>query len=248
VKGGGLAVPNDLANAAVLLRNRREEATVNSFKPDYFIHGANVLLLLAYSVRDILWLRLFALASSLIAIPYFVLQPTPLWAAVGWSTLFAAINLFQSWRLFIERRPVKLTPEEEDVRRLVFGDLPPRKVLEVLSIGSWTYAETGEHLIEQGKCIDRVSLVVRGKVRVTRDERVLGDLVAGNLVGSALLLSGIPADVDAVALEPVRAIRWEVGTLERYLDAHPETRIIMQQHLARDLAGKMDGLSRGSPT
>jgi len=73
-------------------------------------------------------------------------------------------------------------------------------------------------------------------------------LVAGNLVGSALLLSGIPADVDAVAVEPVRAIRWEVRTLERYLAAHPEIRIIMQQHLARDLAEKMDRLSRGSPT
>jgi len=30
----------------------------------------------AYSVRDILWLRMFAVAASLIAIPYFVLQPT----------------------------------------------------------------------------------------------------------------------------------------------------------------------------
>ncbi len=119
--------------------------------------------------------------------------------------------------------------------------------MEVLNIGSWTTAETGEHLIERGKCIDAVSLVVRGKVRVTRDERVLDDLVAGNLLGSALLLSGIPADVDAVALEPVRAIRWEVGTLDRYLGANPETRIIMQKHLARDLAGKMDILSRGSP-
>jgi len=101
---------------------------MNSFNPDYFIHAANVLLLLAYSVRDILWLRLFALASSLIAMPYFFLQPTPLWAPLAWSTLFAVINLFQSWRLFVERRPVKLTPEEEDVRRLVFRDLAPRKV------------------------------------------------------------------------------------------------------------------------
>jgi CRP-like cAMP-binding protein len=220
---------------------------MNSFNPDYFIHAANVLLLLAYSVRDILWLRLFALASSLIAIPYFVFQPTPLWAPMGWSALFAAVNLFQSWRLFLERRPVKLTPEEEDVRQLVFGDLPPRKVLQVLSIGSWTNAETGERLIEHGKCAEAISLVVRGKVRVTRDERVLGDLVAGNIVGSALLLSGVPADVDAVAVEPVRAVRWEVGTLERYLTANPETRNIMQQHLARDLAGKMDLLSKGSP-
>jgi hypothetical protein len=221
---------------------------MNSFNPDYFIHGANVLLLLAYSVRDILWLRLFALASSLIAMPYFVFQATPLWAPLSWSALFAAINLFQSWRLFVERRPVKLTPEEEDVRRLVFQDLAPRKVLQVLSIGSWITAERGERLIEHGKCVEGISLVVRGKVRVTRDERVLGDLVAGNLVGSALLLSGVPADVDAVAVEPVRAVRWEVGTLERYLNAHSETRIIMQQHLARDLAGKMDVLSSGSST
>jgi CRP/FNR family transcriptional regulator, cyclic AMP receptor protein len=95
----------------------------------------------------------------------------------------------------VERRPVKLTPEEEDVRRLVFRDLAPRKVLQILSIGSWITAETGERLIEHGRCVEGISLVVRGKVRVTRDERVLGDLLAGSLVGSALLLSGIPADV-----------------------------------------------------
>lgn len=216
---------------------------MNSFNPDYFIHGANVLLLLAYSVRDILWLRLFALASSLIALPYFLLQPTPLWAPLSWSALFVAVNLFQSWRLFLERRPVKLTPEEEHVRRLVFEDLPPRKVLQVLSIGSWTTAETGERLIERGKCAESISLVVRGTVRVTRGERVLGELVAGNIVGSALLLSGVPSDVDAIAVEPVRAVRWEVETLERYLIANPETRIIMQRQLSRDLAGKIDLLT-----
>ena len=85
-------------------------------------------------------------------------------------------------------------------------------------------------------------------MRITREQRVLGDLVAGSLVGSALLLSGVPADVDALAVEAVRALRWEVGALERYLNAHLETRIIMQQHLSRDLAGRMDALSGGSST
>src|SRR4026209_320079 len=97
--------------------------------PDYFIHAANVLLLIAYSVRDVLWLRLFAVAASLIAIPFYVFQPTVLWAPLGWSVVFACINLFQSWLLFVERRPVKLTPEEEEIRRLAFQDLSPRKVL-----------------------------------------------------------------------------------------------------------------------
>jgi hypothetical protein len=213
---------------------------MNSFNPNYFIHAANVLLVVAYSVRDILWLRLFAVGASLISIPYFVLQPTTLWAPLSWSVVFAAINLLQSWRLFIERRPVKLTPEEEDIRRLVFRDLPPRKVLQVLSIGSWTKLEVGERLIESGKRPETVSLIVRGKVRVTRDGRVLGELIAGDVVGSALIFSGIPAEVDALVVEPCRAMSWEVGALEKYLNANPETRTILLQHVARDLAEKVE--------
>ena len=219
---------------------------MNSFFPNYFIHAANVLLLIAYSVRDILWLRLFAVGAALISIPYFLLQPTTLWAPLSWSVVFAAINLLQSWRLFMERREVKLTPEEEDIRRLVFRDLPPRKVLQVLSIGSWTTLEVGQRLIEKGKLPETVSLIVRGKVRVTRDGRVLADLIAGDFVGSALILSGIPAEADAVTMEPGRAMRWEVGALERYLTANPETRTVMLQHVARDLSAKVERVTAAS--
>ena len=107
-------------------------------------------LLVAYSVRDILWLRLFAVAAAVVTIPYYLLLPTMLWAPLGWTVVFALINLLQSLRLFIERRPVKLTAEEEEVRRLLFKDLPPRKVLQVLSIGSWVTAQPGERMIESG--------------------------------------------------------------------------------------------------
>ena len=213
---------------------------MNSFNPNYFINAGNILLLVAYSVHDVLWLRLFAVAASLITIPYFVLQPTTLWAPLIWTVVFAAINSLQSWRLFIERRPIKLTPEEEEIRRLAFRDLPPRKVLQVLSLGYWTTLELGQHLIETGKIPDAVSLIVHGKVRVTRSGHLLGELVAGDFVGSALIFSGIPAEVDAVTVEPGRAMRWELGTLQRYLAANPETRTVILQDIAHDLAGKME--------
>jgi hypothetical protein len=213
---------------------------MNSFNPNYFINAGNILLLVAYSVHDVLWLRLFAVAASLITIPYFVLQPTTLWAPLIWTVVFAAINSLQSWRLFIERRPVKLTPDEEEIRRLAFRDLPPRKVLQVLSIGSWTKLEVGEHLIESGKIPDAVSLIVHGKVTVTRGGHVLGELVPGDFVGSALIFSGFPAEVDAATVEPGRAMRWEIGPLDRYLAADPETRTVMLQDVARDLAGKIE--------
>ena len=207
--------------------------------PSYFLHAANILLLVAYSVRDILWLRLFAVAASLISLPYFILQPEPLWEPIIWSGVFAAINSFQSWRLFMERRPVRLTPEEEEIRSLVFPDLPSRKVLQILGLGAWGTVEIGERMLERGKSVDAIAVIVRGKVRVTRDDRVLGEFVAGHIVGSALLVSGVTSDVDAVVVEPVRCMRWEVEPLERYLAANPETRIVLQKHLARDLAGKM---------
>jgi Cyclic nucleotide-binding domain len=217
---------------------------MGSLSIDYFIHAANILLLVAYSIRDILWLRLFAVASSLAAMPYFLLQPTPLWPAFNWSVLFTAINLFQSWRLFLERRPVRLTLEEEEVRRLAFRDLPARKVLQIISIGSWVTSEPGERLIEQDKSIENISLIVRGKVQVTKDGRNLGELGAGEIVGSALLLSGAAADVEAVTVESTRTVRWEVGTLERYLNAHPDSRDAFQRHLSRDLAGKVRRLGK----
>jgi len=99
--------------------------------------------------------------------------------------------------------------------------------------------EIGERMLERGKSVEAISVIVRGKVRVTRDDRVFGELVAGHIVGSALLLSGVRSDAGAVVVERVRCMRWEVEPLDRYLAANPETRIVFQKHLARDLAGKV---------
>jgi Cyclic nucleotide-binding domain len=210
---------------------------------DWFIHAANILLLAAYSVRDILWLRALAVTSAIAAIPYFLLQPTPLWAAFAWSVLFTGINIFQLWRLILERRPVKLTPEEEQVRQLAFRDLPTKKVLQVISLGEWASGSPGEQLIERGKPLESIALIVRGKVQATENGRLLGELGPGEIVGSALLLSGAPAEIDAVTTEATRTLRWNAATLEKYLDANPEARNLFQRHLARDLAGKVERLA-----
>jgi len=43
---------------------------MNSYESSYLLAAANVLLLVGYSVRDVLWLRLLGAAAALIAIPY----------------------------------------------------------------------------------------------------------------------------------------------------------------------------------
>ncbi len=47
-----------------------------------------------------------------------------------------------------------------------------------------------------------------------------------------------------MTVEPGRAMRWEVGALERYLTANPEARTVMLQHVARDLAEKVERATR----
>jgi len=217
---------------------------MNASESNYLLALANVLLLVGYSVHEVLWLRLLAAASSLIAIPYYAVQPAPLWPPILWNVVFAAINLFQSWRLYLERRPIQLTADEEEVRRLAFPDLPPRELLRVLNIGVWTTEETGKRLIERGKHLDTVSLIIRGRVRVSREEHVIVDLVQGDIVGSTLLMTGAPSDVDAIVVESIRAVSWEVDSLDRYLAANPDTRITVLNHLSRDFAGKLGLLSK----
>jgi hypothetical protein len=41
---------------------------------DLLVNFSNILLLVSYSVRDILWLRRFAMAAALTNIPYFLSQ------------------------------------------------------------------------------------------------------------------------------------------------------------------------------
>ena len=80
---------------------------------DLLVHGANVLLLVSYSVRNILWLRWFAVASAVTVVPYFLMQHHILWPPVFWAAVFTAINLYQIARLYAERRPVVLSADEQ---------------------------------------------------------------------------------------------------------------------------------------
>ena len=79
---------------------------------------------------------------------------------------------------------------------------------------------------------------------MSRDKRVVVELVAGDIVGSTLLMTGVPADVDAVVVEPTRALRRELVKLERYLGRQPRRASPVFKHLSRDFAGKLGLLSK----
>ena len=207
---------------------------------DYLVHFSNILLLVAYSVRDILWLRWFAVAAALTNIPYFLVQDVVLWPPVLWASVFTAINLYQIARIYRERRPVVLSADQQTLYDLAFHSLRPRDFLSLALVGEWCNAEAGERLLTAGDPAARVSIAISGDVEVYKGETDVGRLAPGHLVGTGLVLTGTPSPVDARFVTPGRYIRWSTQTLRVFLDKRPDLREALQRVTSRDLAAKLE--------
>jgi Popeye protein conserved region len=198
---------------------------------DYLVHLSNIMLLVSYSVRDILWLRWFAVGAALINIPYFLLQRTVLWPPVLWALVFSAINLYQITRIYLERRPVVLSADERKLYDLGFRSLRQREFVALALVGEWKSAEAGERVVTEGS---------RAEVRKQRDR--IGTLGPGHIIGTSLALTGAPSPVDIVFTEPARYMRWSLPNLRSFMDKRPDLRETLQRLVNRDLAGKLEKL------
>jgi CRP-like cAMP-binding protein len=213
---------------------------------DYLVHLSNVLLLVSYSVRDILWLRWFAVGAALINIPYFLLQGTVLWPPVLWALVFTAINLYQIMRIYLERRPVVLSEDERKLYDLGFQSLRPREFVALTLIGEWKSAEPGERVMKEGEPASGLCIAISGSAEVRKQGDRMGTLRPGHIIGTALALTGAPSPVEIVFTEPARYMRWSLANLRSFMDKRPDLRVTLQGLVSRDLAGKLEKLISAS--
>ena len=209
---------------------------------DYLVHFSNILLLVSYSVRDMLWLRWFAVAAALTNIPYFLVQADVLWPPVLWAMVFTAINLYQIARLYLERRPVVLSEEEQKLYDMGFRSLRPREFVSLLLAGEWRNATAGDSVLTEGTPVASICIPITGTVEFRRRGSRVGALGPGRVIGTALALTGDPSPVDATFTEPARYMCWPLQELRTFLDKKPELRVTLQGLVNRDLAGKVGQL------
>jgi hypothetical protein len=206
---------------------------------DYLVHFSNVLMLVAYSVRDILWLRWFAVAAALTNIPYFLLQPTTLWPPVVWALVFTSINLYQIVRIYMERRPVELSDDEQTLYDMAFRSVRPREFVSLALIGEWKTATAGDKVVTSGRPVSCLCIAISGTVRIDRDGREAGVIPPGHLIGTALALTGDPSPVDGTFTTTARYLSWPLESIRSFVDRRPELRVTLQALVSRDLAGKL---------
>jgi CRP-like cAMP-binding protein len=207
---------------------------------DYLVHFSNILLLVSYSVRDILWLRWFAVAAALTNMPYFLLQGTILWPPILWAAVFTAINLYQISRIYLERRPVVLSEDEQKLYDLGFKSLRPREFVSLVLFGEWQNAGAGDRVLTEGQPVSSLCIPISGSAEVRQGGQRLGAFRPGDIIGTALALTGSPSAVEATFTEPARYMRWPLQSLREFMDKRPELRVALQGLVNRDLAGKLE--------
>jgi hypothetical protein len=215
---------------------------------DLLVHFANVLLLVSYSVRSMLWLRWFAVASALTVIPYYVAQEKILWPPVFWGMVFSAINLYQIARLYAERRAVVLSADEQKLYDLAFQAMRPRQFLSLALIGEWKDARAGDQVLTEQERVSAVSIAISGAIEVHRQGQSLSTLKPGHLIGTALALTDAPSPVSASFTESGRYIRWPVSQLRVFSDRSPQLRATLQGIVNQDLARKLEAALSTTPT
>ena len=213
---------------------------MNMHALDYLVHFSNVLMLAAYSVRDILWLRWFAVAAALTNIPYFLFQGTVLWPPILWAVIFTVINLYQIAQLYLERRPVVLSQDEQKLYDLGFQSLRPREFVSLSLVGEWKNADPGETVVSEGEPVSSLSIPISGAAEVQKSGERIGELKPGHIIGTALAFTGDPSPVRVTFTEPARYMHWSLSSLRRFVDMRPDLRTALQGLISRDLAQKLN--------
>jgi CRP-like cAMP-binding protein len=204
-----------------------------------FLHIANVMYLGAYLVKDMVWLRVLSIVGGLCLIAAFVLRSPPMWDSVAWDAVFVLINVVQIVRLAAERRKVRFTGEEQSLYQLVFRSLTQREYKGLLALGTWETFDAGTTVIERGKELGTVRVVLSGFVEVRDQERLLCSLGAGQFVGEMAYLTDEHPAADVLATETVRVFTWPSAKLRTFLADRIEVRAQVQTILGADLVRKL---------
>ncbi len=200
---------------------------------------ANIIYTSSYAVRDIMWLRILTVIAAFFTFPYFFFQDSPLWSALFWQSMFIAINAVQLVILYRERRPVKLTEDEQRLHLMVFRSLKPREMLRLLDLAEWKKTDEGMTLIEEGTKNNKLYLLFSGTVEVKSEGQVRAHIRDGGFMGEISYITGQPTSADLVTMEPVKYLAWSKNDLDNFFDKHSAIKNVMWAILGYDMAEKL---------
>jgi CRP-like cAMP-binding protein len=203
------------------------------------VNLANFALLLAFSVRDLLKLRILLFASDVVVLPYYYFQREPLWPPIVWGVAFIIVNGVRIVALALDRRPVILSDKEEELHRVAFGSVDKRDFLKMASLARWVDCLPGEGIIKRGQHISDAIVLISGEIEAVLSGKTILAYHPGQLIGNVSAYSGLVSPLDVVARGPARLAMWDLEHMREFTESRPELRAKLLQIMNADLAAKL---------
>jgi Popeye protein conserved region len=203
------------------------------------INLANIAFLLAFALRDVLILRVLALVSDVLIIPYYYFQHKPLWPPIFWGLAFAIVNGVQIKVLISERRPVILNEKEEELHRVAFANVDKREFQKMASLARWIELPPDMLIFKKDHRISDAVILLSGEIDAVLDGTVIWVYRPGQLIGNASAYSGLVSPVDVVTRGRTRLAMWDMEQMAEFAASRPELRAQLLHIMGTDLAAKL---------
>ncbi|MBT3784513.1 cyclic nucleotide-binding domain-containing protein [bacterium] len=201
-----------------------------------FINLSYGLYLIAFLLRDILWLRSVVILSCISMITYGVMMEST--TMILWNSTFFLINLVQVILLMLERRPMVLDPYMETIYGAVFRALTRKEFDRLWNFGeSKTFENT--NICKEGTIPEYLMFLHGGKAEVVKNEQVIVGLGDYQFIGEMSFINDTTANADVRVNEPALLQCWTRGELEELRIKHPTLYEKLLLILGQDLTRKI---------
>jgi CRP-like cAMP-binding protein len=219
------------------------------------VNVSNIVFLAAFSVRDVLRLRVLSIVGEALILPYYYFQNEPLWPPIFWGAAFMIVNAVRIVAIALERRPVVLSDKEEQLYRVAFSSIDKREFLRLVSLARWVDCSAGEVILEKGQPISDAIVLISGDLDAILSSRTRLALRPGQLIGDVSAYSGLASPMDVVARGPGTLAKWDLRHLREFTATRPELRAKLLQIVSldlgvklRDVATAVSGFTAGTTT
>jgi hypothetical protein len=204
------------------------------------LNTANVLYVFCFGVRDVLWLRILAIAAMMLLLPFYANQTEPMISCMIWQIVFIAINAYWVVVIIRERLPPKMNEDEQVLYDNIFKNCcSARDMLKLISHAQWCEVESGTKVIEAQTRLNELVLVQSGSVAFQIKEKEVINFHMGSLLGAVSFFTKEDTVADYIAAKPVRYLAWRRKVLDDLFDSKPALKSAMYEIIGRDLVQKL---------
>jgi len=202
---------------------------------------ANIVFLLAFMAKKIVWLRFLTITGMMVSIPYYLyFLEAPMWNNIFWVCTYALINLVMLFVIYLESRPIELSDLEQNIYNMTFKSLEPRVFKKLFDHGSLEEFHSEVVIVTRDSELDSLMYVVEGETEVVLKHGEHLIIPTGGFIGEQSYITGEKTSADVkTGKEAAKIIRWNSEVLRKYLTGKETLKDSLDLIFTADLIHKL---------